>query len=293
MVSATLFHLPLLFGFLLGYLDLEQVVLGTLLTNLVRISIWTPAALHRRRGSSVKVVLAEACLVIIGISLGVWGYVGVIKGAGAGDFSYLGLNYAGLELLGELDLSNLGELGDDEGGGEVFLVLLAIAALALFCYSMFLLYEVIGAGDPTIVGILLMTALVVESLAYLRHQQQAKTLPADATDQQEHHNLRLLARMMFVKGWVGALLIGLFQANHTLMVLGYIGWSWLYESFAEQLWKRWFPAPKIALHKPAKVDIAVQQVRNATLDELEVATKNMSSQERRAWYAKRAADKLR
>ena len=248
-VSATIFHVPLLVGYLAGWLNLGEVVLGTLLGCLVRIGIWTPAAIHRRRGSQTKLILKETLLVVIGISLGVWGYVGIIKGASTADFTYLGLNYAGLELLGEADLSGLGDLfsSDDDGGGEAFLIVLALLALALFCYSMYLLYEVIAVGDPAVVALLLVVAVVSEAIAYFRHLRQTKQLVASDADAQETHQLRVLARMMFLKGWGGALVIGAFTAWPGAMALAYIGWSWLYESFADQLLQRWFPARTIPM----------------------------------------------
>ncbi len=236
-LSAALLHGLLLAAVLSGHFALPEVLGGIVLSGVLGFSLGAVQYYTYSTEPQRQKLMAMAKSFGF-MSIGVWGYMGMLMAIKSGDMALLGVNTLLLEGLGDMgdigDLSGLGDI-DDEG----IVIVLVIIAAAFFIAAMYFLIKFLLTLGAANLMVLVASVVTLQSLQFLRRRMQLVAVPDPAFAAiQLRHDLRALGFHLFIKGWVGSFFMTLFVmafASHQLHVYYYIGWSFAYDALLQPL----------------------------------------------------------
>ena len=216
-ITAAAVHSLMLAGLLMGRWNAGATVVGVLLDSLVAYALWLYVYLRLRPVEGVKEVLAKT---FIGLSLGVWGFIGMFRAISLKDSALLAVTTAVLQ--------GAGSLGDIDGDGAV--IVLLIIAVLLFIASLYFLGKILitmAPADLCWLGLGVAVFRVIEVWRAVRRLRSA-TFSDKVTDAEER--LSELCLHVFVKGWFGAIAMSLFVGVSFDLVWVYLAWSFVYDA---------------------------------------------------------------
>lgn len=226
-ITAVVVHAAMAAGLALGRFDGGATVLGVLLDSLVAFIAWLFLYLRLRpEGKASRELVAKT---FVGLSLGVWGFIAMFRAITMRDTALLLANVSVLE--------GLGGIGNVDGeGAAILLVLLAIALMIASLYFLGKIMVEMSPVDLAWLGVGVVVIRVFELVRYvMRHR--ATTHAEKMADAEDH--LSELCLHVFVKGWVGALLMTFLVWVPFSLVWIYLAWSCLYDVLLRAwLWRK-------------------------------------------------------
>ena len=218
-LMATAVHGLMVAGLLAGFWDAGACIVGILLDSLAAYGLWLAVYLKRRpAGSGDFRMLAKS---FIGISFGVWGFIAMFRAITLRDTAFFATSFAVLKYL---DLTDVLDVGLDEDG---LLLLLVLMAAWLLLVSLYFLAQIVLAMPGGQVASLVACVLAVRAFEML---DDGRKIGADADRASvAQRNLAELCLHIFVKGWVGALLMLVVTFSSLPMVWAYLAWSYAHD----------------------------------------------------------------
>jgi hypothetical protein len=240
-VSASLVHGTMVAGLLLGFWDASACVVGILLDNLFAYVVWLFVYLRLRPGYTRETLTKT----FVGLSLGIWGYIAMFRAITLSDTAFLAMNFA---VLKHVDV--LGNLADVAGGldGDAIAVVFVILAAILLLVSLYFLGEIMLAMPVADLSLIAASVALLRFVDVVYYQRRHSASIDDEKIDDAEKQLSELCLHVFVKGWVGALMMYLFTGTGWSMVWIYLGWSYAYDLLLRPLLWRWLifdkaPAP--------------------------------------------------
>jgi hypothetical protein len=215
-LTALLVHGTMAAGFAFGVWDAGASVVGVLLDSLVAYALWLAVYLRLRPPQDGRnEVLIKT---FIGLSFGVWGFIGMFRAITLKDTAFLAINAAVLE--------GLGSIGDAGDGAVVILVI--VAAVLLIASLFFLGKILIGMAVLDLVWIAAGVAVfrIGEIARYVK--RHADSTKEEKVEDAEDH-LAELCLHVFVKGWAGAIIMFFLVGLSFELLWVYLAWSFLHD----------------------------------------------------------------
>ncbi len=221
---SSFIHGSMAAGFVFGRWEGGQTLLGILLDSLIAYVLWLFIYVRLRPvGRGVLEVMAKT---FVGLSCGVWGFIGMFRAITAHDASLLAANVAIFEVIG-----NLGDALDNDVGA----VIVVIIAAALLVASLYFLAKMLVVTPWTnvagLVGSIVVMRLVQVVRYWRRHRENSFT--EKVNDAEDH--LSELCLDVFVKGWGGALIMYMLVDVDLSLTWIYLVWSYAHDL----LLRRW------------------------------------------------------
>jgi len=238
---ATVVHGVMVGGLVAGVWDAGACIVGILLDSLAAYCIWLTIYL-RRRGLDPRNSYNVARS-FIGLSLGVWGFIAMFRSITLRDVSIIATSFAVLKYIDPEILFEL--VGGADSIDEVVFILVLLLAVWLLLVSLYFLAQILWAMP---FGQL---AAVVASVAAIRATEVYNWNRSGAEDDRialAERNIAELALHVFVKGWLGALLIFLITFSEIHLGWAYLIWSyfhdlvlrpWVWSRYGPRLMARW------------------------------------------------------
>jgi len=237
----TVVHGVMVAGLLSGFWDPGVCIVGILLDGLAAFALWF-AVQAAGRGPWDRRALGMS---FIGLSIGVWGFIAMFRAINLQDTAFLAMNFAVLKYLDPSMLEVASGLD-----GDAALVVLVILAAALLLVSLYFLGEILFAMPIGDVASLAACVLVLRIVELLGNYGRIKSDEIEGRIAQQE--MSALGLHLFVKGWVGALLIYLGSFTDLPVVWTYLGWSFAHDLVIRPLLGRMLPGDPIQAPQQAR-----------------------------------------
>ena len=237
---ATAVHGLMVAGLVAGFWDAGVCIVGILLDSLAAYGLWLAVYLKRRpAGTGDLRMLAKS---FIGISFGVWGFIAMFRAITLRDTAIFATSFAVLKFLDPTDLVNVGM---DEDG---LLFLFVLMAAWLLLVSLYFLAQILLAMPGGQVASLVACVLAMRGFEMLNDGRKSG---ADADrGGVAQRNLAELCLHIFVKGWVGALLMLVISFSSLPMGWAYLAWSYAHDLLLRPWLWGWL-GPRLVQLQPA------------------------------------------